>query len=164
MKAVKLIDTSILCELLKIPGKSDPTISEKVKKEFVRQAKKDVRFILPLATVVETGNHIAQNGDGNIRRAKAQELVDFVNQSLEQESPFLPPPFWQAEDLRTWMARFPDAAMREIGLGDVSIQRDLERAKELLHLPTDVPIEIWSKDCHLSFQPPHRRGVKANES
>ena len=150
MKSVKLIDTSILCEMLMIPGKCDSAFSKKVCGEFVRLAKKDVRFILPLATVVETGNHIAQNGDGNIRRKKARELVDFVNQSLKHESPFLPPPFWQEEDLRAWMARFPDAAMREIGLGDVSIQRDLERAKELLHLPTDVSIEIWSKDSHLS--------------
>ncbi len=148
MKSVKLIGTSVLCELLEIPGKSNPLDAGKVRTEFGKLVGKDVSFILPLATVLETGNHIAQNGNGNVRRAKAKELADFVAKSLEEASPFLSPPFWQNEDLRAWMVQFPTSAMQGIGLGDVSIKRDLERARE--RLPSATPVEIWSKDSHLS--------------
>ena len=148
MKSVRLIDTSILCEILEIPGKSNPVSAKKILTEFCRLARKDVRFILPLATVVETGNHIAQNGDGNIRRKKAQELVEFVKKSMEMTSPFQQILFWNSADLCAWMDAFPDSAMRGIGLGDVSIMRDLEKAKSLL--PSNTPIDIWSKDDHLA--------------
>ena len=148
MKSVKLIDTSVLCELLEIPGKSNPSDSGKIRNEFCKLVREDVSFILPLATVLETGNHIAQNGNGNVRRTKAKELANFVGKSLEESSPFLSPPFWQDEDLRAWMVQFPTSAMQGIGLGDVSIKRDLERAKE--RLPSATPVEIWSKDDHLA--------------
>ena len=148
MKSVRLIDTSILCEILEIPGKSNPVSAKKVVAEFCRLARKDVRFILPLATLIETGNHIAQNGDGNIRRKKAQELVEFVKKSMEVTSPFRQILLWNSADLRAWMDAFPDSAMRGIGLGDVSIMRDLEKAKSLL--PSNTPIDIWSKDDHLA--------------
>ena len=148
MKSVKLIDTSVLCELLEIPGKSNTLDADKVKAEFCKLVRQDVSFILPLATVLETGNHIAQNGNGNVRRTKAKELADFVVKSLEEASPFLSPPFWQDEDLRAWMSQFPTSAMQRIGLGDVSIKRDLERARE--RLPSATPVEIWSKVGHLS--------------
>ena len=148
MKSVKLIDTSILCELLEIPGKSNPASVKKVVAEFCRLVKRGVRFILPLATVIETGNHIAQNGDGNIRRKNAQKLVEFVKKSLEKTSPFRQIHLWDGDDLRAWMVQFPTSAMQGIGLGDVSIKRDLERARE--RLPSAIPVEIWSKDNHLS--------------
>ena len=149
MKSVKLIDTTILCELLEVPTKCSPSDAKRIKADFARFAKSDVRFILPLAAVIETGNHIAQNGDGTIRREKGNALAKFVRQSLKDESPFLKPPFWNKTDLEAWMSKFPDSAMREVGLGDVSILHDFEVAKARLKLPSAVSIEIWSKDNHL---------------
>ena len=150
MKSVRLIDTSILCELLGIPSKSSPAESKKIKAEFERLTNDDVWFILPLAAVIETGNHIAQNGDGTVRREKGKTLVNFVRKSLEDASPFIKPPFWEKDDLEAWMSRFPESAMRKVGLGDVSILRDLEIAKTRLNLPSAIPIDIWNKDEHLS--------------
>jgi hypothetical protein len=43
-----------------------------------------------VATILETGNHIAQNGDGNQRRICAEKFVDQVTQALEGKSPFTP--------------------------------------------------------------------------
>ena len=150
MKSVKLIDTSILCELLEIPTKSSPAVAKKIKATFARWAKNDVRFILPLAAVIETGNHIAQNGDGTVRRERGIALANFVRQSLQDASPFLKPPFWNKDDLESWMSKFPESAMREVGLGDVSILHDLEVAKARLKLPSAVPIDIWNRDSHFS--------------
>ncbi|MBQ7190707.1 MAG: hypothetical protein IJR99_14960 [Kiritimatiellae bacterium] len=150
MKSVKLMDTSILCELLEVPAKSSPDDARKIRAEFARLAKSGVRFILPIAAVIETGNHIAQNGDGNIRREKGNALARFVRQSLKDESPFLKPPFWNKDDLEAWTSRFPEAAMRKMGLGDVSILRDLEIAKTRLSLPSAVSVDIWSKDGHFT--------------
>ena len=150
MKSVKLIDTSILCELLEIPGKSNAASAKKVKSEFAKLVGNGVRFILPLAAIIETGNHIAQNGDGNVRRYKGVTLKDFVVKSLSEDSPFLPSPLWDRGDLEAWIKDFPDSAMRGKGLGDVSIERDLQIAKERLKLPSSLSIEIWSKDSHLA--------------
>ena len=148
MTSVMLIDTSILCELIEVPGKSNATVASKIKTTFGQLVGNGVRFILPLAAVIETGNHIAQNGDGSVRRSKGQALKSFVEKSLKQDSPFLKPPFWNKEDLEAWMEDFPDSAMREIGLGDVSIKRDLAIAKARLQLPSALSIEIWSSDSH----------------
>ena len=150
MTSVRLIDTSILCELLEVPGKSSEIAAKKIKETFAQLVQDDVWFILPLAAVIETGNHIAQNGDGVVRRNKGLLLKSFVERSMRQDSPFLKPPFWNSQDLEAWMKEFPDAAMRKVGLGDVSIMRDMEIAKERLQLPSALSIEIWSKDTHLS--------------
>lgn len=152
MKAVKLIDTSILCELLEIPGKSNKSTSRNIKARFRKMANDDVRFVLPLASIIETGNHIAnaKNVDGQARRKKGLELMSFVIKSLDQYSPFLNTIFWERNDIEAWMKDFPDSAMRSKGLGDLSIEHDLQIVKSRLKLPSSMPVEIWSKDGHLA--------------
>lgn len=56
-RGIVLIDTSVVLELLKVPGKSGSM--QDAKKEFADRAQHS-ELILPLATVVETGNHIGQ--------------------------------------------------------------------------------------------------------
>lgn len=84
MKQVTFIDTSVLCELLDVPGKSrgDGVVRE----EFYERVADGERFVLPMTTVIETGNHIAQaSGD---RRAAAQRLADFVAAAAADRPPF----------------------------------------------------------------------------
>lgn len=146
IQAIRLIDTSILCEILRMPGKSSEAESKKFIAEFDRLAAKGVRFVLPLATLIETGNHIAQNGDGTVRRATATILVNFVRAAMADKSPFLKSKIWNA-DVGAWLKDFPNKAMRGVGFGDVSIQEDREIVKRTCGI-SELSVEIWSKDQH----------------
>ncbi len=65
MSKVHFIDTTVLAELLNIPGLS--TQHEKIKAEYLQLDHNEDIFVLPVATLVETGNHIAHIPDGNLR-------------------------------------------------------------------------------------------------
>ncbi len=65
-KRVLIFDASVLCCLLKVPGKktagsgkdiwNHSKISQLVDKESLEKS----TFVLPLASIIETGNHVAQ--------------------------------------------------------------------------------------------------------
>ena len=73
MKAVCLVDTSIFIEILNVPNKA--TRHTEVLAELERKLDNTEFLFLPMATVLETGNHIAQNGDGNQRRKCAGQDI-----------------------------------------------------------------------------------------
>ena len=85
MKKVLIIDTSIMCVWLQVPGMETcgpddnrwtyERISEKIKNE----QNDGVTFILPIATIIETGNHIA-HANGN-RYEAAVRLTDIIKGS-----------------------------------------------------------------------------------
>ena len=110
-------------------------------------------LLLPMATILETGNHIGQNGDGGKRRAAAQRFTDMVTQAILGTIPFTPTPFFDAEALGVWLSEFPDWAMRNdpkgkgSGLGDLSIQKEWMRQRDL---HPRKRVYVWSKDVHLS--------------
>jgi len=152
VRGIRLIDTCILCEILEIPGKSNMDESKRYCKEFDAFEKAGGRFVLPLATLIETGNHIAQNGNGVQRRKAAETFVKFVQAAMNDKSPFLKSKIWEAH-VAEWIRNFPDEAMRDQGsgkgkgLGDVTIQEDCEIVKQTCGV-SGMPVEIWSKDKH----------------
>ena len=99
-----------------------------------------------MATILETGNHIAQNGDGNQRRTCAEKFVDQVTQALEGKSPFTPINFLKEEDLQGWLKEFPDQAMQGRVLGDLSIIHDWQK---ICDQNPSRRVYIWSLDKHL---------------
>lgn len=140
-----LIDTSILCEILKVPrkcGNFEATLAELRRKEWDRES-----LFIPISTILETGNHIGQNGDGRQRREVASRFVRMVEQAVRGETPFLPTRFFRPQDLLTWFDAFPDWAGRGSGLGDLTILKEFERQCER-HRRRRV--YIWSTDRHLS--------------
>jgi hypothetical protein len=144
MGAICLIDTSIFLEILNVPQKASQ--SELILQELKEKIKAGESLFLPMATILETGNHIAQNGDGNQRRTCAEKFVDQVTQALEGKSPFTPINFLKKEDLQGWLKKFPDEAMGGRGLGDLSIIHDWQR------ICNKTPVRrvyIWSLDNHL---------------
>lgn len=143
--SICLLDTSIFVEILNVPnmGKQYRTILAELKQKIQNSES----LFLPMATIFETGNHIAQNGDGAQRRKCAEDFVEQVQQSLAGTSPFTPLNFPMSEDLQQWLAGFPDSAMRESGIGDLSIIHDWKRQCELFPIRH---VYIWSLDIHLS--------------
>lgn len=140
-----LIDTSIFCELLAIPKMySNRAV---IAAEFRNRADAHEVFLLPMATLVETGNHIGQNGNGDQRRQTAQRFVGQVSRAFQGTAPFTLTRFPEIGEFSGWLAAFPDRACEGIGLGDLTIIAEWERQRTLN--PTRR-VYIWSLDKHLS--------------
>ncbi|MCB0141885.1 MAG: hypothetical protein KDE50_18420 [Caldilineaceae bacterium] len=144
MSSICIIDTSVFCNILKVPKKSQ--WHEKTIAQFRRYNDDSYTFLLPMATIYETGNHIAQNGDGQVRRKTAELFVQQVTQAFQGQAPWTPTPFDSSAEFSIWLSQFPDQAMRGSGLGDLSIIKVFERQCEL---HPHRRIFIWSYDSHL---------------
>ena len=143
--SVCLIDTSILCEILQVPGKHGN--HEEIYGLMARKIGERESLLLPMSAILETGNHIGQNGDGRQRRATAEKFVEFIRQAIRGETPFTPTPFFESEPLLEWLGEFPDWAGRGSELADLTILKEFER-QCALHRARRV--YIWSLDGHLS--------------
>ena len=114
-------------------------------REYIAQG---VTLLLPMATILETGNHIAQNGDGHQRRETAERFIEQVRQAIEGRIPLaVPQPLLDPDVLNGYLDQFPDFAMREIGLGDLTIVKEFEKQCELNPVRH---VFIWSLDHHLA--------------
>lgn len=145
MSAICIIDTSVFCNILGIPNKSQN--QTKTLETLGTYLGNDATLLLPMTTIYETGNHIAQNGDGRIRRQKAQLFVEVVQKAFDGEAPWRPTPMDRLEHMVEWLPDFPNWAMQGSGFGDLSIVQIYERQCKL-HRSRDV--FIWSYDDHLS--------------
>lgn len=83
---VVFVDTTILCNLLEVPGKSQ-NVSE-VKRRFA-DCRGSVVMILPVTAVIETGNHVAQLKNGFDRRSCAEKFTAVLRRTLDHEAPWV---------------------------------------------------------------------------
>jgi hypothetical protein len=93
-----LVDTSVFCELLEIPKVcADP---QAMALALTRKVELNEHLVLPMATIIETGNHIGQNGDGRQRRRAAKRFVDLVGEAIRGGgSPFVAARFVEKAEL-----------------------------------------------------------------
>ena len=145
---IRFIDTSIMTNLLLIPTRCDK--AQEIRDEFDRAVTAGDNLILPLATIIETGNHIAHIRDGNLRRLIAGKFAEFIFLSLDNETPW----YYDScelskNDLRYIVDHFPQKAMEQVGMGDVSIICQYENFKE--KNGAIGVIMIWSDDTHLQM-------------
>jgi hypothetical protein len=127
---VLVIDTSVLCVWLGVPGKEscgkkdDMWDKERVEIKIKEEIGNDALFVLPLATIIETGNHIAQARHS--RREVASELAELINKSADASTPWAAfseqGKLWSKERLRELASAWPDLAMRGVSLGDATIK------------------------------------------
>lgn len=149
-----MVDTSVLCELLQVPGKCNPIRGAEVVAEADRRWQAGERFVIPITAVIETGNHIAQ-ADGN-RYDVAGRLVRLLRVAISEES------HWRVLQTRLG-GEFLDAlcagdstgqtlealAAARVGAGDVAIlvERDQFRtATAVGH------VQVWTFDEGLAAQ------------
>ena len=145
MRAICLIDTTIFLEILKVPRKSNK--HKEVLIILENKIKDDELLFLPMATIIETGNHIAQNGDGRQRFECASKFVSQVKKAMEGKSPFQPIKFLSQEQLQKWLDEFPDSAKKGHSLGDLSIIHDW---KMICNQNPGRKVYIWASDGHLN--------------
>lgn len=154
MATVTMVDTSVLCELLQVPGKCSPTKGAEVAAEADRRWKAGERFVIPITAVIETGNHIAQS-DGN-RYDVAGRLVRLLRVAISEESP------WRVLTTQLgsgFLAALCDGdstgqsletlAAAKVGAGDVAIlvERDQFVASTAVR-----DVQVWTFDEGLAAQ------------
>ena len=147
--SVVVVDTSVLTCYLDIPHHNQE--KEEVIDLLPVLVKESATLILPLATVLETGNHVAAIAEGNVRRDRAVRLVRLVTQALDPTAAATVPPwvlgeYWELDGIRAWMAEFPDNVMTGKGLADTSIIHEWRRQ---CVLNPSLRVYIWTYDEHL---------------
>jgi len=146
LRQVYIVDTTILCCLLRIPNYCDDQYME-IEEELLKIINRSETLILPIASIIETGNHIAHIGDGNTRRAVAQKFAQYLRDTANNEAPWsLTSLDWTPDDLRKFADMFPDQAMRQVGFGDMSI---IDAYDDYIRRAPGVSVRIWSTDEHL---------------
>jgi hypothetical protein len=159
MSSICLIDTSIFLNIVNVPNRNQDR--ESVLNDFKTYAESGCNFLLPMATIMETGNHIAQNGDGGIRRQTAQNFVKEVKASLRGDAPWRFTNFPTKEDILEWIDQFPDLAgknktpdkLEGTSFGDLSIIEEFHQACKKFSMSE---VFIWSLDSDL--QSYHQQG------
>ncbi len=143
---VRFIDTSVMMNLLEVPGRCAD--SQMIKDEFRQIIDNKEVLILPIATIIETGNHIAHISNGNSRRTIASKFGEFLRKTAEGEAP------WKLygieldkEGLIYLADHIEENAMQQVGMGDMSIIHAYEQYKS--NTLGIGRIMIWSTDRHL---------------
>ena len=140
-----IVDTSVFCNILDVYGRNQAR--EKALAELQEFLEEDHTLLLPLAAVYETGNHIAHIGDGGRRREAAVRFVDQVQKAINGSAPWTPTPIPDQQATLSWLDEFPDKAMQEISLADLSIIKEFEKQCDLHRMRR---VFIWSYDADLS--------------
>lgn len=157
MKSVLVIDTSILCVWLDVPGMTncgpdnDKWDKARVEAKINEERQSGATFVLPLATIVETGNHIAQARHSQEERAKA--LADLMRKSAQEETPWAAfahqSELWSPEKLEILAKDWPALARMRMSLGDATIKDVAE-----YYADSGYRVEILTGDNGLkAYQP-----------
>ncbi|HYW18914.1 MAG TPA: hypothetical protein VE956_06275 [Nodularia sp. (in: cyanobacteria)] len=130
MRKVLLIDTSLLCVWLQVPGKETAGNNkwdfEQVNQKIQTEINKGTTLVLPLATVIETGNHIAQaKTNKNNKYPTAKKFAEIITFAADETSPWAAfseqVVLWEAEELKNLAKKFPDQVSQATSMGDASI-------------------------------------------
>jgi len=129
-RKILVIDTSILCCWLQVPGKETCGVQgnkwdyKRVNDLLTEEERQGATFVLPLATIIETGNHIAQAAKD--RYECAQKLVRIIQKALDKESPWAQfseqAELWTAGELHKLIKEWPDQANQRLSIGDATIK------------------------------------------
>jgi hypothetical protein len=139
-----IIDTSIFMNILDVENFNQD--KEAVLSQFEERINAGDSFLLPFATIVETGNHIAQL-NGNIKFTIAQKFVQQIRLAIENQTPYKALKFPDKLELLEWINDFPTNASQGIGFADSTIIEDWKR-QTILNQGWEV--KIWALDGHLS--------------
>ena len=159
MSAIVLVDTSVFLNVLDVPGFNQDR--DTVLEEFERRIRLGQHFLLPMATVWETGNHIARLSSGGLRRDYASRLVAQVKLAVTGEAPYRATYLPERDEFLTWIEEFPDYAMRNksatktncgVSLADLSIIKEWERTCSIHSMSR---VLIWSLDDDLAGYDSH---------
>lgn len=157
MKKVVIIDTSVLCCWIGVQRKetcgtdSDVWDKSRVDSELSKEIKEGATFVLPLASIIETGNHIAQAPEQ--RYEHAQVLAELINQAADHSSPWAAftdqSTLWNEKGLKDLAKEWPKLADSKFSIGDATIKNVAEYYAQMGN-----NVEILTGDARLkAYQP-----------
>jgi len=156
MKVI-IMDTSILCVWLKVPGKEtcgaevDRWDFKRVNTLINREIDNKSTLVLPLATIIETGNHISQSpGD---RFHVAQQLAELMRKAADQKTPWAAftdqTKLWDTDGLGRLADEWPKLVASRLSIGDATIKQVAE-----YYAKGGFMVEILTGDAGLkAYQP-----------
>lgn len=170
MKKVLIIDTSILCVWLAVPGMdfcgpdADRWDKARVDTKIEDETKAETTFVLPLASILETGNHIAQSRQH--RKDRAEALAELMRKSADEETPWAAfsdqSILWSQQKLKALAESWPALADQKLSLGDATIKDVAEYYAQI-----GAVVEILTGDQGLkAYEPlapvaiPRRRALR----
>lgn len=145
MSAIVIVDTSVLLNILDVPGRSQDR--DVVLNRLDELIEAGDHLFIPMAAIVEVGNHIAHVANGAHRRAAAERFVQEVRRALSNEAPWKPINFPSNQEVLSWLDAFPDSATHGIGMGDLSIKMEWE---ELCKRHPMSRVWVWALDGDLA--------------
>lgn len=152
MPNVVFVDTSVLCNLLPVPG-FDQNAGEVREQMSARLKHDESLFILLITTVIETGNHIAQIKNGDARRRTAERFSEMLDLIIKKKAPWtLHDIAWNKTFLEMLMegagtgTSYVDHASARVGTGDLCILTECEQYRQR----TKMDATIWSLDQALA--------------
>lgn len=129
-RRVLILDTSVLCCWLRVPRKEEAgPVDDRWNHARIDKLLKDERenhstFVLPIATLIETGNHIAQSPAQRFECASS--LATYLREAAEAQSPWAAftdqSSLWQADNLRLLADTWPPLASGGLSIGDATIK------------------------------------------
>lgn len=157
MKKVMVVDTSILCVWLNVPEMSpcgpqdDSWDNERVETKIEEERQNGTLFVLPLASIIETGNHIT-HVHGDIY-SLVNNFVDFIVQAADGVIPWAAftaqNSLWGPNGLKSLAQRWRNAAVSRQSLADASIVDVAE-----YYAQAGYDVEILTADTGLrAYQP-----------
>lgn len=139
MSDIAIVDSSMLLNVLDVPGFNQHR--DDVFEQFGQLANDGSHLLLPMAAMLETGDHIADLSDGRNRRRHAERFRNCIRESLRGDAPWTPLEFPETSRLAAWLEDFPGKAMEGLGVSDVSIIDAWERA---CTLHPNQRVYIWT--------------------
>ena len=125
-----MLDTCILCVWLQVPGMNqcgpagDCWDYNRVDQKIEQEIKENATLVLPLASIIETGNHISQASHS--RRERALELARIMDSVADEMSPWAAfsdqSVLWSPKKIKKLAASWPDLAAQRLSLGDATIK------------------------------------------
>lgn len=129
-KRVLILDTSVLCCWLQVPGKDeagpvdDRWDHARIAQLLEKERSQGSTFVLPIATLIETGNHIAQAPGQRFERAS--DLAGYLREAADAQSPWAAfteqSSLWESANLRKVAETWPALATGGTSIGDHTIK------------------------------------------
>lgn len=157
MSKVLVVDTTILCVWLRVPSMSpcgpqdDSWDYDRVNAKIEEERQAGTLFVLPLAAIIETGNHIT-HAPGDVYEL-ANSFADFIIQAADGAIPWAAftaqSYLWSSEGIKSLAERWRATAPSRQSLGDASIVDVAE-----YYAQAGNEVEILTADAGLrSYQP-----------
>lgn len=151
MRPVKFIDTSVLCNLVPVPAMDQH--AAQIREEMKTHLDAGCQFVLPITTVIETGNHIAHLPSGQMRRDTAKTFVEILHFVQRGKAPWvLHDVSWNADFLGQLLAgadtgtTYLQHATSKVGAGDLCILTERSAYEQR----TGIRATVWSIDSDLT--------------